>query len=311
MIYRPHRERNAEEIIRIAKALYESCGMEETSLLSLNTTDHTALPQILRELVEFATPRQVSISLPSTRVDSFSEFVGKGVRCVRPTGLTFAPEAGTQRLRDVINKKITEHEIMEGLRASLRAGWQRVKLYFMIGLPTETMEDVEAIAGLVHRMLAAARETASQRVKFSISISNFVPKSHTPFQWLPQASRESLIEKQKLLRRLIHGKNIELKLHDVNLNFLEAVFSRGDRRLLPVLEEAWRLGCRFDGWTEAFSESQWREAFHRCGVDPDFYAYTEYPHNAPLPWSHISVGISEKFLKRELYKAIGKNEIWM
>ncbi|MEW6203150.1 MAG: TIGR03960 family B12-binding radical SAM protein [bacterium] len=303
IIYRPHRERSSEELLRIAKAHYESCGMEEISLLSLNTTDYTPLPQLLQELVEFAAPQEVSISLPSTRLDSFTEFIGREVRCVRPTGLTFAPEAGTQRLRDVVKKQITEEEIIEGLKASIRAGWQRVKFYFMIGLPTETMDDVDAIPELVGRMIDAARGVAKGRVKFSVSVSNFVPKPHTPFQWLAMDSKESLLEKQKLLRRLMRWKNVELKLHDVNLNYLEAVFSRGDRRLLPVLEEAWRLGCRFDGWGEKFSTELWLQAFRHCDLDPDFYARTEYPLDAPLPWSHISVGVSEKFLKQELFRS--------
>ncbi|MFH1538249.1 MAG: TIGR03960 family B12-binding radical SAM protein [bacterium] len=317
VIYRPRRERSPETLAATAKALCAATGYEEISLLSLNSADYSKLPELLKELDSFATPRRISISLPSTRLDAFSDEIAKSVRAVRPTGLTFAPEAGTQRLRDVVKKDITEDEIREGIMAGIRSGARRVKLYFMIGLPTETEEDVLAIAGLVGRLRKEIRKEAGGRVRVSVSVSNFVPKPHTPFQWFHMERADSLRGKQRLLWQNIRWKDVELRLHDIDTGYIEAIFSRGDRRLLPVLEAAWELGARFDGWTERFSLERWREAFERCGpsvgcgssvdcgpsvgcgLDPDEFAYRKFAPGDALPWSHISIGVTEKYLLKE------------
>jgi len=306
MTYRPRRERPSAGIVARARDLYASMGCEEISLLSLNAPDYSEMGVLLDGLTSFGRPKRVSVSLPSSRIDTFSEEVGEKLRLVRGTGLTLAPEAGTQRLRNVINKRITDEEIMRAVDAALAAGWKKIKLYFMIGLPTETDEDVAGIADLVKRMSAAARGAkggSRSKTDFTLSVANFVPKPHTPFQWSPMEKMENLVEKQKLLRSTIDSRRVKLDCHDVLTSFLEAVMSRGDRRLGRVIWNAWNLGCRFDGWTDRFNYDSWMEAFARAGLNPEDYAYRTCKPMSPLPWRHIDIGVSEKYMFAERARA--------
>ena len=305
MIYRPARERSAQCVLDTAHRLYDAWGCEEISLLAFNATDYAPLEQVIQGLDEFALPRRMSVSLPSTRLDTFTSGVGKRLRCVRPSGLTFAPEAGSQRLRDVINKLITEQEITDSLATAFQAGWNRVKLYFMIGLPTETMEDVEAIADLVDRLRGVARVAKKKRGRedFHVSVSNFVPKPHTPFQWDGMDSSESLIEKKMLIRKRLGGRRVKLSLDRVEPSVVESVFSRGGRNMGPVLRSAWENGCRFDSWTEQFKFEVWRDAMQQHGQDIFQSAQTAYASTAPLPWDHLSAGVTKKHLMLEYIKS--------
>lgn len=306
MIYRPRRERSPELLAGAAKKMCENMGCEEVSLLSLNATDYRGMGPLLDSLLEFTTPARVSISMPSTRVDSFSQDVAEKLRRVRTTGLTIAPEAGTQRMRNVINKQITDSDIEKAVRASFSAGYKKVKLYFMIGLPGETMEDVAGIAELVRRLENIAREykgRAKGKTDFTLSIANFVPKPHTPFQWEPMDSVQTLREKQNFLRDSLRGKNIKLDFHDLEKSRLEAVFSRGDRRLGLVLAAAWQKGVRMDGWSDMFDAQKWKEAFEETGINPEEYAEMGFREGGPLPWGHISIGVYENYLRMEKLRA--------
>jgi len=307
MIYRPHRERGPRSLSRNARDLFDAMGCDEISLLSLNAPDYSDMGELLDSLSAFAAPRRVSISMPSTRVDSFSEEVYAKLREVRATGLTLAPEAGSQRLRNVINKRVTEEDIMKTVSAASRAGWKKIKLYFMIGLPTETEEDVRGIAELVARMVETRGRSAS-RVKgkqvFTVSVSNFIPKPHTPFQWEPMDSMESLIAKKRILRGLIDRRAVKLDMHDVETSFLEAALARGDRRLCSVIERAWLSGCRFDGWSDMLKFDAWTHAFASSDLNPDLFARASMQPLSPTPWSHIDCGVSEKYLFLERNKAL-------
>ncbi len=307
MIYRPHRERGVGSLTRNAGDLFEGMGCDEISLLSLNAPDYSGMGELLDSLTGFAAPRRVSISMPSTRVDTFSGEVYAKLREVRATGLTLAPEAGSQRLRNVINKRVTEEEIMNTVASASRAGWKKIKLYFMIGLPTETEEDVREIAALVARMVETRGRSAS-RVKgkqvFTVSVSNFIPKPHTPFQWEPMESMESLIAKKRMLRGLIDRRAVKLDMHDVETSYLEAALARGDRRLGAVIERAWESGCRFDGWSDMLKFDAWTDAFASAGLNADRYARAEMKPLSPTPWSHIDCGVSEKYLFLERNKAL-------
>lgn len=305
MIYRPRRERSAAALLAAARSLYPRMGCDEFSLLSLNAPDYSQMGPLLDGLTAAATPNRVSVSMPSTRADTFSGEVAAKMRQVRSTGLTLAPEAGTQRLRDSINKRITDDEIARAVEAALDAGWKKIKLYFMIGLPGETMEDVRGIASLVDRLTDVARlaKGGGRKTDFTLSVSNFVPKPHTPFQWAPMDTMENLREKQRTLRGLIDTRRVKFDRHDVETSFLEAVFSRGDRRLSRAIEEAWRLGRRFDGWTDQFDFSEWLAAFGKAGLKPEDYANRALRPMSRLPWSHIDIGVAEKFLLLESNKA--------
>lgn len=306
MIYRPMRERGSEKICQLARSIYANTGFEEFSLLSLNATDYSALGPALAVIDEFSYPKRISVSIPSTRLDTFTTVVGDSLRSVRPSGLTFAPEAGSQRMREVINKQLTEEEIMSGLDAAFRAGWRKVKLYYMIGLPTETEADVDEIAYMTHRMISAAMKLKGKngRTTFTASVGNFIPKPHTPFQWFPMNPPELLREKQRKLRGMINPKRVKLDTHDVSISMLEGVFARGDRRLSHVIEDAWKLGARLDGWTEHYKIAAWREAFEGRGIDPASYSQRQIPLDSPLPWQHINCGVSLQFLKREYEKSL-------
>lgn len=306
-IYRPVRERSAEKLLELASKLESSTGYEEISLVSLSTSDYTKLEKLTEGLIEEMEPRKVNFSLPSLRIDSFSLDLMEKAQKVRKGGLTFAPEAGTQRMRDVINKGVTEEDLINSVTLAFNGGWSGVKLYFMIGLPTETFEDIEGIATLgtkvVDAYMGVPKEKRGKGLSVGISTSSFVPKPFTPFQWEAQDSMELLREKQKFLKGKIRSRFISYSWHDPELSFLEAVFARGDRRLGKVLVKAWEKGCKFDSWGEHFKFDVWMEAFKECGLDPAFYANRRRGEDEVLPWDHIDIGVSKKFLLNESKKA--------
>ncbi len=306
VIYRPVREREPETLLGQAEQVLKSTGWGEISLTSLSTLDYSMIRPLIEKLTARHGAAGVNVSLPSLRVDTFSVDLAKEVQKVRRSSLTFAPEAGTQRLRDVINKGVTEENLLEAVSAAFAGGWQAIKLYFMIGLPTETDEDLEGIALLARRVLETGRALSRTpgRLKVTVSASSFVPKSHTPFQWEPQAELDELRRKQAFLRRQLRGKGLVFNWHDPEGSFLEAVLSRGDRRLGAAIEAAWRLGCRFDGWSEHFSLDRWMQAFEETGINPRNYAYRRFAYDEVLPWDHISAGVSKKYLEREHRRAM-------
>lgn len=307
MIYRPVRERSADEIVSaVMKGLRET-GFDEASLTSLSSADHSQLEEVLRRLNARLEGTGIGISLPSLRVDAFSIdmarlMAGSG----RKTGLTFAPEAGSQRLRDVINKNVTEEELMATVASAFGAGWHRIKLYFMIGLPTETDDDVRAIGELTQRVFQVARENTEPdkrgAITIGVSVSTFVPKSHTPFQWEPQDTLEEIRRKHQLLRETMPRKGVKLSYHDAEVSYLEGIIARGDRRLADVLVKAHENGSRFDAWSEQFQLSRWLQAFDE-DVDIDGYAHRRRDADEVLPWSHLSTGVSNKYLLREARRA--------
>ena len=299
-IYRPVREKNAETNNSQAKALCDSTGYDELSLSSLSTSDYRELEPLLNKMLGWSEPEHVSLALPSLRIDNFSEDLLKKISSVRKSGLTFAPEAGTQRLRDVINKNITEEEIINTCRTAFAGGYTAVKLYFMLGLPTETDEDLKGIADLGQRIVneyySMPERPKGKAVSVSISVSTFVPKPFTPFQFEPQITKEEILRKQQYLRDCITTKKISLSWHDSSTSFLEGVFARGDRKLGAVIEAAVKKGCRFDGWDECFELDKWLEAFKDCGIDPSFYANRERSFEEINPWDMLDYGVTKKFL---------------
>lgn len=303
MVYRPVRERGADMVVRDVIAGLQCTGHEEASLTSLSTADHSQLEEILRRLARRLEGTGISISLPSLRVDAFSVELARLLSGGRKVGLTFAPEAGTQRMRDVINKNVTEEQLLDTVRKAFSAGWHRVKLYFMIGLPTETDEDITGIGRLVQRVLDTARDAVepSQRggLRIGVSVSTFVPKAHTPFQWDAQVPLEEVRRRQEVLRSSMPRKGVDLSWHDPEVSFLEGVMARGGQELADVIEDAWTSGARYDAWTEEFSLARWTAAFERCGVDPRAIASGERVTDAALPWAHIDVGVSAAFLLME------------
>ncbi|MBE7032029.1 MAG: TIGR03960 family B12-binding radical SAM protein [Ruminococcaceae bacterium] len=303
-LYRPVREHSTEKLLDIAQKLIDSTGYEEMSLSSLSTSDFTCLHQLIDGLLEKTIDKRINLSLPSLRVDNFSMELMEKVQTVKKSGLTFAPEAGTQRLRDVINKNVLEEDLLRTSRIAFEGGYNRIKLYFMIGLPTEMEEDVKGIAELAQKVIdvfySIPKEVRKGRsVTVTVSTSSFVPKPFTPFQWEPQNRIETLIEKQKLLKDSIKTKSISYNWHQSHVSFLEAVFAKGDRRLADVLIAAQKKGCKFDGWDEHFDYEKWLEAFRDCGVDPEFYAYRKIDHNEVLPWDHIDIGVKKEYLMKE------------
>lgn len=306
-LYRPVREKTPEVLDAQARSLCETSGYDEISLSSLSTSDYTALEPLLGRLQGWTEERKISLSLPSLRVDNFSASLMEKVRTVRRSGLTFAPEAGTQRLRDAINKNVTEEEILHTCLQAFEGGWTSVKLYFMLGLPTETMEDVEGIAALAQRVVDAFYQMPDKPkgkgVSVSVSVATFVPKPFTPFQWEPQDTRETIVAKQKHLRACIKSRKITLHCHEPHVSFLEAVLARGDRHLADVIERAFRLGCRLDSWDECFDFEKWMQAFADAGLSPDFYANRLRGPDEALPWDHLDCGVDKPFLWRENQKA--------
>lgn len=306
-IYRPVREKSANTVNRQAKCLCDTTGYDEVSLCSLSTSDYSHVEQLIPQMLEWAIPQRVNVALPSLRVDNFSDELMEELKKVRRSGLTFAPEAGSQRLRDAINKNVTEEEVLRTCAQAFRGGWTAVKLYFMMGLPTETLDDIAAIAQLAQKVVNTFYQNPDKPkgkgVTVSISVASFVPKPFTPFQWEPQATMESLAEKQKVLLENVHTRKIQVSYHQPQTSFLEGVFARGDRRLCDVLEKAWSLGCKFDGWDEHFRFDSWMEAFHACGIDPGFYANRRRDFSEVLPWDHLDYGIRRTFLEEENRKA--------
>ena len=304
--YRPVRPRSAEVLLKQAVESLENSGCHEITLSSLSTSDYRALPELAEKMQAYCTPRKINLSLPSLRADNFSRELMLRLQKVRKSGLTFAPEAGTQRLRDAINKNVTEEEILETCAIAFEGGWNNVKLYFMLGLPTETDEDVIGIAELVYKILKTWREHASNKkrgVRIHVATAYFVPKPFTPFQWEKQISPEEYIRRQRLLKEHLPSKSIEYNWHAADLSRLEAVLARGDRRLCAVLEEAVKRGAKLDGWDEYFSYQTWLDSFAACGIDPDFYTTRGYDTEELLPWEVISDGVSTVFLKKERERA--------
>ncbi|HVI40001.1 MAG TPA: TIGR03960 family B12-binding radical SAM protein [Anaerovoracaceae bacterium] len=307
MIYRPVRERSKDKIKEIAALQLEATGHEELSILSLSTSDHSEIEPLVVELMDICKNSNVSLSLPSLRLDSFSFKVLQEIQGYKKSGLTFAPEAGTQRLRDVINKSITDHDIYHSVEQAIELGWSNIKLYFMVGLPTETFEDLDGIVEIAKNITDLNYRITGKRGRFNItvSISNFVPKAHTPFQWFPQDSADAFREKHYYLKdRLKSIKGVSFNYHGTDASHMEAVFARGDRRICNTLIKAVELGCKFDGWREHFQYDLWIKAFQETGIDPDFYALRERTHEEILPWDVIDAGISKEFLISENDKAI-------
>lgn len=306
-IYRPVREKSPDVINRQAMALCESTGYDEISLSSLSTSDYSRLEELLGDMLSWTEGQKISLSLPSLRIDNFSPELLEKVQKIRSSGLTFAPEAGTQRLRDVINKNITEQEILNTCKTAFEGGYTSIKLYFMLGLPTESLEDIEGIANLAQKIVDLYYRNPQRKkgksVNVSVSVSTFVPKPFTPFQFEAQDTLETIEEKQKHLVKSVTSKKITVNWHDSQTSFLEAVFARGDRRLCRVLEAAWKSGCKFDSWKDCFLFENWMEAFKECGIDPGFYANRKREYGEIMPWDHLDYGISKRFLIKENQKA--------
>lgn len=307
MIYRPVRERSVETLSNLAEGLLTSTGYEEISLASLSTSDYSNLHDFVKHLIDKYSEDRVGISLPSLRLDNFSLELIKEIQKVRKTGLTFAPEAGSQRLRDVINKGLTEEDLTEATKKAFESGWSSVKLYFMLGLPSESEEDLIGIKDLAYKVVDLYYETPKEQrgkgLNVTVSTSTFVPKAFTPFQWEPQITLEEIEDKQQLLKKQLNRKNITYSYHDAETSFLEAVFARGDRKLSKVLELALEEGCKFDGWNEHFHFQKWKEIFEKVGMNPEFYVNRKREYEEILPWDHIDVGVTKKFLIKENEKA--------
>ncbi len=307
-IYRPVREKGSDKLIAQAKSLNAATGYDEVGMLSLSTSDYSELERLTEGLLCDLANSHTSLSLPSLRVDSFSLGLMEKASGTRKSGLTFAPEAGTQRLRDVINKNITEEQILDAMRLAFQGGWNGAKLYFMLGLPTETMEDVEGIAHLARAIEAIyrslPREQRPRRMELTVSTSMFIPKPFTPFQWVGQTGRDLLAERQRRLKDLLRSPSIKYSWHDLSTSYLEAVLSRGDRRLGPVIQKAWSDGCTFDAWDEHFRLQTWLDALDFFGLDPEFYATRERPADEVFPWSHIDCGVDQSFLHDEYVRAL-------
>ena len=302
-IYRPVREKSLETVNSQAKALCENTGYDEISLSSLSTSDYREIEPLLNKMLDWTQEKNVSLSLPSLRIDNFSEELLEKIQYVRKSGLTFAPEAGTQRLRDVINKNVTEEEILSTCRMAFRGGYTNVKLYFMLGLPTETDEDLKGIADLAQRVVnefyRLPERPKGKSVNVTVSVSTFVPKPFTPFEFEPQIDRNEIRRRQEYLKSCITTKKVTLNYHDSPTSFLEGVFARGDRRLCKVIEAAFKKGCKLDGWSECFDVEKWLEAFDECGVDPNFYANREREFDEILPWDHFDYGVTKEFFIKQ------------
>jgi len=307
-LYRPMRQRDAGMLSEAGRVLCENTGYDEISLTSLSTSDHGQLEELLDDMLEWTGKEHVSMSLPSLRIDNFSQSLVEKTSRVRKSGLTFAPEAGTQRLRDVINKNVTMEEIEKTCTLAFDAGYTSVKLYFMMGLPTETLEDIEGIAQTAQRVVELFYQNPNRpkgkSVQVSISVACFVPKPHTPFEFVPQDTQEALQKKQQRLLHSVKSRKISVSYHDSRTSFLEAVFAKGDRRLGAVLLEAFRRGCYFDSWEEHFHFDTWMQVFRDMGVDPAFYANRALGFDETLPWDHLDYGVTKQYLIREYEKAM-------
>ena len=307
-IYRPLRDKHYDTLNKDAHGLCDTSGYEELSLTSLSTSDYKEIEPLLDDLLNWTTDEKVSLSLPSLRVDNFSESLIEKTTKVRKSGLTFAAEAGTQRLRNVINKNVTWDEIEKTCTIAFNAGYTSVKLYFMMGLPTETMEDIEGIAETAQKVVdlyySLPKRGKGKGVQVTISCACFVPKPHTPFQFVPMDTAETLQAKQKHLLESVHSRKIKVNYHDSTTSFLEGVFAKGDRRLAPVIVEAYKRGCYFDGWEECFKYDTWMQTFADLGIDPAFYCQRPIALDEVTPWSHMDYGITHEYLVREYNKAL-------
>ncbi len=311
MIYRPTRERNVDFLKETARQILDNTGYEEISLSSLSSSDYSRLPELINYLIEECSERKVNISLPSLRIDAFSLDVMSKVQDIKKSSLTFAPEAGSQRLRDVINKGLTQEVILEGAARAFAGGWTRVKLYFMLGLPTETEEDMKGIAHLAEEIAKKYYEIPKEqrhgRCQIVVSTSFFVPKPFTPFQWAGMFRKEDYLDKAHVVKEEIKAqlnqKSIKYNYHEADVTVLEGILARGDRRVADVLENVYRRGAIFDAWSEYFRYDAWLEAFKEEGIDPEFYTLRERPLDEIFPWDFISIGVSRKFLEKEWEKA--------
>ncbi len=315
MVYRPVRERSADELKRLAYAMLKNTGHEEISLSSLSSSDYTHLEEIVNFLIDEFDRKGVNVSLPSLRIDAFSLDVMSKVQDVKKSSLTFAPEAGSQRLRNVINKGLTEEDILSGSAEAFRGGWNRVKLYFMLGLPTETVQDMEGIAELSEKVAEVYYDTVPKeerhgKVQVTASTSFFVPKPFTPFQWARMCTKEEFLERAAIVNRkmkeMLNKKSLRYNWHEADVTVLEGVLARGDRRVSAVIEEAYRNGALYDAWSEHFDNNIWMNAFETCGVNPDFYTVRERGLDEIFPWDFIDSGISKEFLKREWENAVNE-----
>ena len=307
MLYRPVRERSPEKLYALAESLVNHTGYEELSLSSLSSGDYTCLAEVIRGLMDRFKEKRVGVSLPSMRLDSLVKQSLEETGEVKKSGLTLAPEAGTQRLRDVINKGVTEEDLKRAVTDAFQSGWNAVKLYFMIGLPTETDDDLRGIAELAKEVVACyfaiPKQQRSPGLRVTCSASTFVPKPFTPFQWAGQDSLEEIYRKQALLREVLRLKNVQFHWHDPELSTMEACVARGDRRMGDVIYRAWQRGCRLDSWNEHFKFDQWLEAFKDEGIDPDFYACRVRSYDELLPWAFIDIGVTQAYLKQENERA--------
>ena len=307
---RPVRKKSPEVLYRQAVETMEDSGHNEVTLSSLSTSDYRGLKELTDQLIPYCAENRINLSVPSLRADNFSRELMEKLQTVRKSGLTFAPEAGTQRLRDVINKNLTEDEILTTCANAFEGGWSNVKLYFMLGLPTETDEDVLGIADLVYKVIKTWQTHATNKkrgLRVHVATAYFVPKPHTPFQWEQQITPQEYLRRCKLLKSHFYSRSIEYNYHGPDLSRLEAVFARGDRRLAPVLVEAVNNGARLDGWDEYFNYSIWFDALNKCGIDPEFYTTRGYGEDEVLPWDTIDVGVTKKFLKLERKRAYAES----
>jgi radical SAM family uncharacterized protein len=296
-IYRPLRERSHDEVVEAVDELIKNCGYEEVSLLSLSTSDYSGIERLVATLSQRWKGKYLTISLPSLRFDTFSVALADSIQGRKKGGLTFAPEAGTERLRRVINKSVSDDDLLQTMTTALERGWRSIKLYFMLGLPTESLEDVAAIVELVGRIRQLGSKARAPRIK--VSAATFIPKPHTSLQWLAQNITEELGPKHQILKRGLRRLGADFSWQDPQMSLIEGVLTRGDRRLGPVIHRAWQLGAAFDAWSEHFNYERWQRAFDEMGLDPHFYAHRERPLDELLPWSHIDCGVRMDFLRQE------------
>ncbi|HLQ33173.1 MAG TPA: TIGR03960 family B12-binding radical SAM protein [Chloroflexota bacterium] len=304
MITRPTRERSKETILNIARQLAENTGFEEVSLLSLSAGDYSDAKGLVKAMMDEFKDSNVSVAMPALRVDSFVVDLAKEIAQVRKTGFTFAPEAGSQRLRDVINKGVSNEDLLKAVEGAFSEGWQSIKLYYMMGLPTETMDDLQEMADVVKRVAALGFRYHGPKASVHVSVSSFVPKPHTPFQWVGQDTMETYGDKVKFLQQHIRGRGLRLSWNHPEESLIEGALARGDRRLAGVIERAWEMGCRFDAWGDQFKFGLWRQAFEDRGLDPRFYANRQRGYLEILPWAHIDYGVTDAFLLDEWHHAL-------
>jgi len=304
MIYRPVRERSVDTLLELAEKSLEHTGYEEISLSSLSSSDYSQIGCLTEKLVDRYQAKGVGVSLPSLRIDGFSVQLARQSQRVRKTGLTFAPEVGNRKMSNTVNKNVSENDLYQTVQFAFQEGWRRIKLYFMIGLPTETWDDIEGIISMIKKVEVIGKKVVGKKFSLNISINAFVPKSHTPFQWTAQEKEKQLKEKFNYIAKKIRSKSISYSFPDVRLSLLEAVFARGDRRLGKVLEEAYRMGCKFDSWREYFHFDSWKEAFQKSHLDMSFYAHREKKKEEILPWDLIDCGVTKEYLWMEWEKAL-------